>query len=223
MNVAAHSSPPVVQKPVVATPTPDVVKELITFIEPHDPEFALYVRLSGVLGARPGELCALQWRDIDFDAGELVVRRRVMRGQGRMVLEDLTKTGKIRRVPVDASTIVRLRSHQAASSQPAGGAGIRLDRDAFVFAAEPGGAMFWRPDRASRSFRTWLKTIRPAARAVDSLRHQAATTMIDRGVDPKTVSERLGNSVAAVLTTYTRAGSTADIAAADLMGGIYDS
>lgn len=47
--------------------------------------------------------------------------------------------------------------------------------------------------------------------------------MIDRGVDPKTVSERLGNSVATVLTTYTRARSKADIEASNLMGGIYDS
>jgi hypothetical protein len=45
--------------------------------------------------------------------------------------------------------------------------------------------------------------------------------MIDAGVDAKTVSERLGNSVTTVLTTYTRA-RTADRAAADLMGSIYD-
>jgi len=55
------------------------------------------------------------------------------------------------------------------------------------------------------------------------LRHQAATVMIDAGIDAKTVSERLGNSVATVLTTYTRARTAADRAAADLMGSIYDA
>lgn len=87
-----------VANPNIPTPTPDVVKRLIASIEPHEPAFALYVHISAVLGARPGELCALQWRDVDFDAAEIVVRRRVMRGQGRMVLGDLTKTGHIRKV-----------------------------------------------------------------------------------------------------------------------------
>ena len=54
-----------------------------------------------------------------------------------MVLEDLTKTGKIRRVPVDAGTLALLRSHRAASSQLATGAGLPLAPDAFVFTAEP--------------------------------------------------------------------------------------
>ena len=54
-----------------------------------------------------------------------------------------------------------------------------------------------------------------------SLRHQAATTMIDQGVDAKTVSERLGNSVATVLGTYTRARSAADREAAEMLGRLY--
>jgi len=47
--------------------------------------------------------------------------------------------------------------------------------------------------------------------------------MTDAGIDAKTVSERLGNSVTTVLTTYTRARTAADRAAADLMGSIYDT
>ena len=54
-----------------------------------------------------------------------------------------------------------------------------------------------------------------------SLRHQAATTMIDNGIDARTVSERLGNSVATVLGTYTRARTAADRNAAELMGRLY--
>lgn len=100
--------------------------------------------------------------------------------------------------------------------------GLRLEADSFVFAAEPGGVMFWRPDRASRSVRTWLVRAGLPHVPLYSLCHQAATTMIDRGVDAKTVSERLGNSVATVLTTYTRPRSKADLGAANRMGGIYD-
>jgi site-specific recombinase XerD len=55
-----------------------------------------------------------------------------------------------------------------------------------------------------------------------ALRHQAATTLIDRGVDAKTVSERLGNSVATVLGTYTRARSSADRQAASIIASAID-
>jgi integrase len=54
-----------------------------------------------------------------------------------------------------------------------------------------------------------------------SLRHRAATTMIDNSVEARTVSERLGNSVATILGTYTRARTAADRNAAELMGRLY--
>ena len=64
------------------TPTPDVVKQLIAFIEPHDPEFALYVRLSGVLGEN-GAACRLPPRRDSSNSGALAFRcdGRVGRGQ----------------------------------------------------------------------------------------------------------------------------------------------
>ena len=55
-----------------------------------------------------------------------------------------------------------------------------------------------------------------------ALRHQAATTMIDAGVDAKTASDRLGNSVATILSTHTRGRTEADVAAANLLGNLYD-
>ena len=55
-----------------------------------------------------------------------------------------------------------------------------------------------------------------------ALRHQAATAMIDAGVDAKTAPDRLGNSVATILSTYTRGRTEADVAAANLLGNLYD-
>ena len=68
VNVAALAAPPIVPKPVIATPKPAEVKRLVEAIAAEgDLRFATYVRLSGVTGGRPGEMCALQWRDVDFD------------------------------------------------------------------------------------------------------------------------------------------------------------
>ena len=99
LNVAAHSSPPVAQKPVVPTPTPDVVKQLIAFIEPHDPEFALYVRLSGVLGEN-GAACRLPPRRDSSNSGALAFRCDGRVGRGQQMSS--TRGGQSRRCSASA-------------------------------------------------------------------------------------------------------------------------
>ena len=75
VNVAALAKPPTVAKPVIATPTAQEVKRLVDFIAHEDRDFATYVRIAGVTGARPGEVCALQWHDISFVSGDMHIRR----------------------------------------------------------------------------------------------------------------------------------------------------
>ena len=98
---------------------------------------------------------------------------------------------------------------------------VTLSPDAYVFSDTVDGSGFWRPDSTSRRFRKLRVEHGLDDVTLYSLRHQAATTMIDNGVDAKTVSERLGNSVATVLGTYTRARTEADRDAAELLGRLY--
>ena len=100
--------------------------------------------------------------------------------------------------------------------------GVVLKADAFMFTDDADGATPWRPDSTSRRFRAARDKAGIGNVTLYSLRHQAATALIDRGVDAKTVSDRLGNSVATVLGTYTRARTAADRSAADLIGGLLD-
>ena len=81
VNVAAMAKPPIVPKAVIATPSSREVKDLVAFVGETDRDFATYLRLAGVTGARPGEMCALQWCDIEFDTSDMHVRRRIMRSE----------------------------------------------------------------------------------------------------------------------------------------------
>src|SRR5919206_548205 len=58
-NVAALARPPVVARPVVATPKPATVRKMLKADDKITPEFATYLRLAAVTGARPGELLGL--------------------------------------------------------------------------------------------------------------------------------------------------------------------
>ncbi|MEO5679885.1 MAG: tyrosine-type recombinase/integrase [Acidimicrobiales bacterium] len=172
-------------------------------------------------------MCGLRWADVGWadvgwDTGEIIVRRRVSRAESAPVLVDLTKTHKTRTVPVDQGTLEALRRFHASLVERAELCGVSLHRDAHLFSSSADGTVFWQPASVSRRFRTILHRHGLEHVTLYSLRHQAATVMIDAGIDAKTVSERLGNSVTTVLTTYTRARTAADRAAADLMGSIYD-
>ena len=104
-----------------------------------------------------------------------------------------------------------------------GGAELPLSsKTSFVFSSEVDGATFWRPDTVGRKFSTMRARAGMKDVTLYGLRHQAASTMIDAGVDAKTASDRLGNSVATILSTYTRGRTAADVAAANLLGGLYD-
>lgn len=221
-NVARQSSPPSVPKSVVATPSPSSVGDFIRLISDVDADLACYIRLSAVTGARPGEMCGLRWRDIAWDKGEIAIERRIVRAEPEHIVKDLTKTGKTRRVPIDAGTMEFLRAHRIRYEERAAAVGIAPDDDSYVFSDAADNSVFWQQGSVSRRFRTLRSRAGLEGVPLYSLRHQAATALIDLGIDPKTVADRLGNSVATVLGTYTRARSEADRSAGEMMGNLLD-
>jgi integrase len=63
-------------------------------------------------GLRQGELFALQWPDIDFDAGALSVRYSLEEVNGRLSLKE-PKSGKTRRVELPPLAVNALWDHRA--------------------------------------------------------------------------------------------------------------
>jgi integrase len=69
----------------------------------HGPHFAAFILTAAWTGMRPGELCRLEWRDIDWQAGEIDVRetktkvdrRIVLAPAARRALESLHRDGDL--------------------------------------------------------------------------------------------------------------------------------
>jgi hypothetical protein len=59
------------------------VTRLLSAAMAEDLELGLFVRLAVVLGARRGELVGLKWRDVDLDAGAVLIASSVVRVAGR--------------------------------------------------------------------------------------------------------------------------------------------
>jgi integrase len=119
-----------------------------------------------VTGMRKGEANALEWRDVDFEAGEIVVRGDP---------ETATKNWELRRVPLipDARGLFeRMRSERSDESFNAKVFRVRESQKAL--------------DRACKKVGTDRITHH-------DLRHLFATRCIESGVDVPTVSRWLGH------------------------------
>jgi integrase len=75
-NPAADAEPPAVPAPTPAALTPDQVGMLLAAAH-HDrrPWLRAFTVLAAATGARTGELCGLEWHDLDLDAGTLRFRQ----------------------------------------------------------------------------------------------------------------------------------------------------
>ena len=178
----------------------------------HRPDIAPVWRLLAYTGMRRGELLALRWREVDLDAGRLQVRRSRSgyrdKGQGMVIHEGSTKTGRGRVVDLDPETVEVLRSYRLAR----GALALQLVRpDAYVVGNENGEPIH--PDRFTRRFTDSVASCQkglgedgpellPAIRLHD-LRHTHASLLLGAGIPVKVVSERLGHASATItLNTY---------------------
>lgn len=63
-------------------PEGEQVAKLIEAADRDGRIFGAFVRLAIVTGARRGELCALQWRDVDIERSELTIPATITLGGG---------------------------------------------------------------------------------------------------------------------------------------------
>jgi integrase len=91
-NPARLATPPAAGRVEAVPPDAEGVARLLTTAMNQDPELGLFLRLAVVLGARRSELIALKWRDVDLDAGQVLIASGVGRVAGQPLIDKDTKT-----------------------------------------------------------------------------------------------------------------------------------
>ena len=144
-------------------------------------------------GLRRGEICGLQWKDFDSEAGTLQISHTLHRtpGGGFEVGETNTGTGK-RKILLPQSTADILRERQKAAASE------------WIFFNSLRPKQPVAPDAAYRRLKALLKQAGLPDIRFHSLRHTFATHALASGVDAKTLSGILGHTDASfTLNTYT--------------------
>src|ERR1035437_3197982 len=76
-NPIVRASPPPARQREIIPPTIDEVRPLIVECERLNPDLARLFTVAATTGCRRGELCGLQWRDINFESATLTVARSI--------------------------------------------------------------------------------------------------------------------------------------------------
>jgi integrase len=158
----------------------------------YAPLFALLVHS----GLRRGEALALQWSDVDLAKGMLRVLGTLSRIEGELLVTE-PKTAKSKlfvRISAPAERLLRdLRAGQAEERTRAGSA---WRETGFVFTTEFGEPCD--PRNALRALRAVATRAGLPRAGLHTLRHSAASVMLNAGVPLKVVSEILGHSSIAI-------------------------
>lgn len=218
-NPAERATPPAVPDPDIAPPDADAVAKLLGSID--DPAWAAFVRLAATTGARRGQLCALQWGDLDLELGLVTFRRALTVDVGGVAVKG-TKTGRVYAAALGATTVAVVGEWWNRTIEIYGELGAVPGPETWVFAVVPGGAP-WYPDSTSRRWKKMADAHGLAGVRLHDLRHLMATELLGAGVDVVTVTGRGGWSSPNVpLAVYGHRMPAKDRAAADLMDQLLD-
>lgn len=180
---------------------------------------AMAAHISLNTGARVGEVCAL-WRNeiletTSFKYIHIVANAVEAPGEG-CYRRNKTKGKKMRNVTIDDQLICDLRSHfewqQSYISHPTGHSFVCTNPDGRIM----------RPSQVSTAFSNLAVNLGlPADTSFHTLRHTHATWLLIKGMDMRTIQERLGHAdVATTLRIYSHVMPGRDSEAAAAAKGL---
>lgn len=191
------------------------VKILLDCLEDESIKYKLLVVLALDSGARRSEICALRWSDIDFDTRMMSITKslKVVEGQ---VYEKTTKTeSSVRTIKLSESTIKVLKEYQEWQNAYIKVLGRRwVGTEDRIFTSKEGKYMF--PGVCDHILRHIVHKYDLDPICFHELRHTCASLLINSGIDPKSVSKRLGHADTSItMEIYTHAFEESKNACAD--------
>jgi integrase len=165
--------------------TVEEMRYILSCVKQEPLKWQVFINLAADTGLRRGELCGLQWSDIDFKAGSVTVRRNLQYTAAAGVYEASPKNGKVRVVDIGPEVVAllqQLRTEQASKA---------ISKWVFTQNNLPEPLFPQSPTRYFKKFgeRYGVKDFHP-----HKLRHSSASIAITNGADVVSVSERLGHS-----------------------------
>lgn len=193
-NPAEATTLPAEKKRQVRALTQDEEKRLLRVLS-EDRLGPAFLVLLGT-GLRRGELLALQWRDVDFEAKTLRISKGLVRTGDGLKIQDAKTEKSNRIVPLAPALVEVLKEHRKKMFEEGN---YGLDRP--VFCTRNGTHIV--PRNLNRKFDQILRRAGIEDVTLHSLRHTFATRLLELGENLKVVQELLGHArIAVTADTY---------------------
>lgn len=180
-----------------------------------DPSYYLLYYTAIFTGMRQGELLALRWQDVDFDRSQISITQQISRdANGKMHFYKPKTDSSQRQVAIDEHLRFLLIGHQDYLDRRKKRFGSEWEDNEYVFPSGTGTVI--NPRNVLRTMKRLITKVNEDAEknkkkpipviSFHDLRHTHATLMLESGVHPKVVQERLGHStISTTLDTYSHA------------------
>ena len=181
-----HFTMPKIEKKQTDILTSVERKRLESYLMHNQSKTNIAILLCLFTGLSVGELCGLKWENIDFDNAVLYVKRTVQRvsknGKSQVIIGTPKSKTSVRTVPIPTFVLDILRNYRSCG-------------DFYIIT---GKGKPTEPRTMQNRFKAILKKCGIRNVNFHLLRHTYATICIEKGFDPKTLSELLGHADAAI-------------------------
>lgn len=214
-NVAERADPPKIPYRELPYLNEEQVRHMICLLDNEPIQYRTMIILLVYTGIRRGELCGLEWKDIDFEKQVMRVSRSSQYVGNKKIItkEPKTKSG-IRQFTLSNTACTLLKQYRAWQLEEKFKCGDRWEECDRLFTTWNGTPIY--PDTVTDWFAKFIKRTDLPYVTLHSLRHTNATLMIAEGTDVCTVSRRLGHaSTSTTLNIYAHALKSKDREAAN--------
>lgn len=205
--------------------TKDELKQFLELTKEQQTQKAYtFMKLSSASGCRQGELLGLEWQHVDFKANSISIVQTLAMGKKRRLYLEQPKTKHSKRtISIDPETMAVLKRWKVQQSKDMLKLGYStLNKHQLVFSNEHNQFL-----QLSIPRKWLLKTIRGNKLreiTIHGLRHTHATLLLEAGVSPKIISERLGHaSIQITLDLYSHVTDKMEKTASEIFAKAMDS
>jgi integrase len=219
-NPAQRVKPPKVARTEAKFLDEKETAKLLALLEGETIQHSTMIKMFIYSGLRRGEMCGLEWGDIDFGNHLITVRRSSQYVSGKGIYTKETKTeNSDRTIKLPSQAFEVLKEYRVWQSQERLGIGDKWVASDRIFTQFDGKPVH--PDSITGWFREFIaKTDLPQI-TIHSLRHTNITLLIAAGVPLRTVSYRAGHAqTSTTQNIYAHAIRTSDEIASEALDDI---
>lgn len=156
-----------------------------------------------VTGCHPGEAIGVKWTDINFEQASITIQRQLkMRSKDDWQFAPVKSKSGNRTIALPAEFLRQLKEHRRKQQEQRLRIGPLWQNHNLVFCDSWGNALSLQPVR--EQFKAIAEKVGlPKTLRMYDTRHTSATLLMERGTNPKVVSERLGHAnIGITLSVY---------------------